>query len=407
MFFTKIRFDSAPLSWEFAGINKICLGCAWFWVVVIFPPCRFWKTHQDTFNTSTSLEAKDSSTVIDKVELHITASPHELPLLLLLSIHIILMFLNNRAVGLDDRAKSFLAKLKDRVGVAVVLVIKENASKTTSLISMLDDKVAVGPSRELIVVVRVVFVAYFFVRAMEMLHIILVNITRSNISASPEPPDTAVGFKITVVEMHGGGHGVSWMHDTAEPTCKERNTLTRCHALGAVDSSFSSSRQGLLGHGTVDNTQVDSSLLKDLSALQDSRHTTTTVGANPAILLERSFAINIRDSLCNFNLSVTAHLLKFSTHRIVAIGPITLTNQTGRRIRHGFVGVPSKLDRGCVRSCFLSLISSWCGHGKLARRSSSPNCRKSTGHAETIGGRDNCRRSQNEAGTCDLHCSVL
>ena len=316
-----------PFSWVLTGIDEVGLWGALFWDDIVFPSSSLWKTHEDTLNTSTSLQAENGSTVVDKVELDVASSSHELPLLLLLGELIILVLLNDRSVGLNDGVDGILGEIKNLVRVTVVLVIEEDSSQTTSLTTVRDAEVAIGPSLELWVVVRVVFVANFLVCSMEMLHVGFVHVARSDIGSSTEPPDTTVSLKITVVEVHGRAEWVLWVHDRRKTTSKEWNALTWGHALGAIDTTLGGSLEGLLWHGSVHDGKVDTSLFKNISTRHDTRHASTTIGTGPAILLEGCFAVNIRNGLGNFELGFAQHFFKLGTHWVVAaVGTVFFFN---------------------------------------------------------------------------------
>ena len=172
-----------------ASIDEVSLRTSFFRLHIILPPCRLGKTHEDTLNATTSLEAEDSATVVDKVELHVTSSSHQLPTLLLLSEVIVLVLLHNGSVSLDNRVERLLAEFKNGIGIAVVEIVKENSTQTTSFVAVLDDEVTVGPLLELGVELRIVLVAHLLVGTVEMLHVLLIDIRGGNVGTTAEPPD--------------------------------------------------------------------------------------------------------------------------------------------------------------------------------------------------------------------------
>lgn len=60
--------------------------------------------------------------------------------------------------------------------------------------------------------------SHLLVCAVEVYHVLLVHITGRDVSSTAEPPlawDAVplLCFKVSVVEVHGGGKGVPWVHD--------------------------------------------------------------------------------------------------------------------------------------------------------------------------------------------------
>mmetsp|Transcript_31047 Transcript_31047/g.51290 ORF Transcript_31047/g.51290 Transcript_31047/m.51290 type:complete len:329 (+) Transcript_31047:171-1157(+) len=320
-----------PIPCVLTGINKFSFWGAFLWNAVVFPSSSLWKTHEDTLDTSTSLQTEHGSTVVDKVELNVTSSSHELPLLLLLGELIILVLLNDWPVGLDDGIARLLGKFKNLVWITVVLVIKKNTSQTTRLATVRDQEIAVGPSLELLVVRRIVVVADFLVGTMEVLHVILIDVARSDIRSSTEPPDTTVRLKITVVKVHGRTEWVLWVHDRRKTAREKGHTFAWFHALGTINASLGGSLQGFLWHGPVDHRKVDTGLFKDIAARHYARHSSSAVGAGPAVLLEFGGAVNILNCRGNVELSGAQHFLHFGAHGVVAaVWAVLFADQTFR-----------------------------------------------------------------------------
>ena len=126
-----------PFPWMFAGINEICLRCSRSRMEIIFPPGSLWKTHKNTFNASTGLESKYSSTIIHKIKFNITSSSYLLPLLLFRGVSIILMLLYNRSICLYYTVQAVFTECKMFFRSFVILIIKEDSTKSTSFISVL------------------------------------------------------------------------------------------------------------------------------------------------------------------------------------------------------------------------------------------------------------------------------
>jgi hypothetical protein len=100
---------------------------------------------------------------------------------LLLGERIILVLFNNGAVCFHDRVETFFAEFKDFVGIAIVLIIEKDSSIPTSLVAVLNDKVAIGPSLKLFVVVWIVLIADLLVSSMKVFHVVLIDIAWSNV----------------------------------------------------------------------------------------------------------------------------------------------------------------------------------------------------------------------------------
>jgi len=126
---------------------------------------------------------------LHEVEFDVTSSSDQLPLLLLLREFVILVLFNDRTVGLDYRVQGFLGKSKVLFRIFIILVIKKDAAESTSLMTVLNHKVTIGPGLELLVIVGVVIVADPFVRSMKMCHVLFVDITRSYVRPTAKPPN--------------------------------------------------------------------------------------------------------------------------------------------------------------------------------------------------------------------------
>mmetsp|Transcript_11096 Transcript_11096/g.14508 ORF Transcript_11096/g.14508 Transcript_11096/m.14508 type:complete len:237 (+) Transcript_11096:489-1199(+) len=193
------------------------------------------------------------------------------------------------------------------------------------------------------------FVANLLVSSMKVLHIFLVNVGRSYICSSSKPPYSTISFKIPVVEVHCWAMRVLWVHYTRETACEERNTLSRSHALCAINTTFGGSLKSFLRHASIDNGKIHSCLFKNFSVRQDTRHTTATIGSNPCILLEFRLPINFLNSFCDRELCFTNHFFKLSAHRIVAIWTrLAFAYKTFRDLFDCFVRIPTNINRRCL-----------------------------------------------------------
>ena len=134
-----------PFPWVLACINEVSFRAALFGYDIVFPSCGLWKTHQDTFNSSTSLKTEDSSPIVNQVEFNVSSTTHKLPFLFFLCEFIVLVLSDDRSIGLDNRVQAFLGEFEMFIGCLVVLIVEEDSSQTTSFVSVLNDEVTVGP----------------------------------------------------------------------------------------------------------------------------------------------------------------------------------------------------------------------------------------------------------------------
>mmetsp|Transcript_18985 Transcript_18985/g.52947 ORF Transcript_18985/g.52947 Transcript_18985/m.52947 type:complete len:251 (-) Transcript_18985:203-955(-) len=238
-------------------------------------------------------------------------------------------------------------------GILVILVVEEDSPQTTSFVSVLNDEITIGPFLEFLVVSGVVLVADLLVSSVEVLHIVLVHVTRGDIGTSAEPPNTSISLEVSVVEVHGRAVRVFGVHHTTQTTGEERNTFAGSHTLGTIDTTFGGSLESLLRHASVDNTEVDSGLFKDISARQDTGHTATSVGTSPGILLEFSISVNFLDGTSDFDLGLAAHFFEFGSHREVSLGTISFAYETVGNCIDSSVGIPTNVDRRSVLSDLL------------------------------------------------------
>mmetsp|Transcript_13773 Transcript_13773/g.19694 ORF Transcript_13773/g.19694 Transcript_13773/m.19694 type:complete len:267 (-) Transcript_13773:561-1361(-) len=243
-----------PISGISAYIQKFCLWSARFGLRIVFPSCCLGKTHENTFNTATCLKSEYCSTVVNKVEFHISTSTHELPFFLFLSKRIIFMIFDDGSVSINHAVQTFLTELKNGVGISVILVIEENSPKPTCFVTMFDNEVSIGPCLKFFIIIRVVFVTYLLVSSVKMFHIFLIDVGWGDVSSTTEPPHATISLKISVVEVHGRSKWILWVHNTGKTTSKEWNAFTWRHASCSVDTSLSCGLKCFLRHCSVHNT---------------------------------------------------------------------------------------------------------------------------------------------------------
>ena len=83
-----------------------------------------------------------------------------------------LVLVDDGDVRRDDALEALLRELDNRLGIAVIEVVEENAAKTTGLLAVLDHEIFISPLLVLGVELRVVLVTRCLVSAVEMLHIL-------------------------------------------------------------------------------------------------------------------------------------------------------------------------------------------------------------------------------------------
>mmetsp|Transcript_46490 Transcript_46490/g.97677 ORF Transcript_46490/g.97677 Transcript_46490/m.97677 type:complete len:224 (+) Transcript_46490:573-1244(+) len=187
-----------------------------------------------------------------------------------------------------------------------------------------------------------------------MPHIILVEVGRSNVGSATKPPNAAIRLEVTVVEMHGWTVGVARVHDAGKTAGEEGNTFSGSHTLRPIHSTLGRRLQCLLGHRSVDDTEVDTGLFKHGTVFEDAGHTPTSVGASPAIFLEGGLAVNFLNCASDGDLSLADHFLESGAHGVVAIRAIAGTNKGVGRLFHGLVRIPSNIHRRSI-FCLLSI----------------------------------------------------
>mmetsp|Transcript_38377 Transcript_38377/g.69161 ORF Transcript_38377/g.69161 Transcript_38377/m.69161 type:complete len:296 (+) Transcript_38377:327-1214(+) len=259
------------------------------------------------------------------------------------------MRFDDGTVGGHDRVDSVLGECKQFIGLAVVQVVEEDATQSTSFITVGDDKVFVRPGFELGVELRIVSITHLLVRSMEMLHVILVEVRGSKVGTAAEPPNATIRLEVPVVEMHGRTMGITGMHHTRQTTREEGHPFSRSHALGPIHSPLGRRLQCLLGHGSIHNTEIHSGLFEDGSVFEDAGHATASVGADPAVFLEGGLAIDCGDGVGDGDLGLADHFLEFGAHGVVAVGAVTRTDEGVGRLVHGLMRIPSKIHSGSIR----------------------------------------------------------
>ena len=109
---------------------------------------------------------------------------HRLPLLLLRRELVVLVLVYDRHVRRHHRRQALGRELDDLLLGPVVEVVEEDAAEPARLLAVLAPKVLVGPLLEPGVVGRVVLVADALVGAVEVPHVLLVDVGGGDVGAS-------------------------------------------------------------------------------------------------------------------------------------------------------------------------------------------------------------------------------
>eukprot|EP00438_Fugacium_kawagutii_P035883 Skav214942 [mRNA] locus=scaffold2244:64594:65040:- [translate_table: standard] len=136
--------------------------------------------HQDalnaTYTAAQHFQAKNGASVIDKVELHITAATEKLPLLLLFCEVLVSVLFKDWHVCFGNCVQSFFGKLQVCLWILGVEIIEKNASQASCLTTVFDQEVFICPLLELWIPIRVVLVAHVLVGTMKVLHVIVIEV---------------------------------------------------------------------------------------------------------------------------------------------------------------------------------------------------------------------------------------
>lgn len=227
---------------------------------------------------------------------------------------IILVLLHERHVGRHESIEAIFGEREDLIWLPVVEIIKKDASQSSRLASVLDEEILICPLLEFRIELFIVLVTNLLVRAVEVLNVILDQIRWSDVAAAAEPPHATIRLKVTVVEVHGGGVGIAWVHHGAQAARKERHTLSRFIALGAVAATRCGGSQRLLRHAAVNNAERASRLLKNVTLLEHARDSSAAALARPHVLHERG-AIQLRNGFANRILSTVQNPVRDERYR--------------------------------------------------------------------------------------------
>mmetsp|Transcript_46568 Transcript_46568/g.98827 ORF Transcript_46568/g.98827 Transcript_46568/m.98827 type:complete len:462 (+) Transcript_46568:138-1523(+) len=414
---------SYPLARVLERVHYVRLGTPRLGMVVVLPPRRLREAHQYALDPPSRLEPEHGPAIVHEVELDVPSPPHLLPLLLPLREGIVLVGLDDGPVGRHDGVDGVLRELEELLGIAIVEVVEEDAPEASRLVAVADDEVPVGPRLELGIELGIVTVAHLLVRAVEVPHVVEVQVGGGDVRAAAEPPHAAVGLEVAVVEVHRRTVGVARVHHAREAAREEGHPLPRGHALGPVDAPLGGGLERLLGHGAVHDREVDAGLLEDLAVLEDAGHAAAAVGADPAVLLEGGAAVDVLDGGGDGNLGLADHLLEAGAHGVVAVGSVAGPDEGLGRLLHRLVRIPSDVHRGGVLPGLLpvrlavgelrgqegaleALLLEGGGGGPLEarRRRGTGDERPPDARGEALGG-GHGRRKDEQRGGAEIHIS--
>mmetsp|Transcript_9963 Transcript_9963/g.24797 ORF Transcript_9963/g.24797 Transcript_9963/m.24797 type:complete len:223 (-) Transcript_9963:731-1399(-) len=213
---TNERTSSDPLPRRLEARHDLLFLGAHLRGVVVLPTCSLRQRHQDALQapnaTGQHLEAEGGATVVHKVELHVSAPPHLLPILLLLSELVILVLLKDGDIGLGHGIKAFSGELEVPLLTFSVEVVKEDTTQSAGLSTVRDKEITVRPLFELRIPSGIVLVANILVGPMEVFHVVLVQVRRCNVSTTAEPPQAEICLEVAVIEMHRWAHWILGVH---------------------------------------------------------------------------------------------------------------------------------------------------------------------------------------------------
>lgn len=260
--------------------------------MVVHPRSSERKRHENGLNSSRGgLQTKGGTSIVDKVELHVSASSQLLPLLLLGSVGQVLSSLDDGHVRGQEGSQRRSDEAEKLFGILILEIVKEDTANTSTLLSVLDDKVLVAPLLELSVVVLVVLVAGLLESLVEVHGVLLEEVGGGQVRAAAKPPRLggAVGvhgLKVPVVEVHGGSEGVDGMqHHGQAAGVKGQVAVTRGPDAFVVDSHLLHSHGG---QQAVHDTDVDAGLFKHLAVLENARNASSALALQASLPLVHS-----------------------------------------------------------------------------------------------------------------------
>merc|ERR1719402_677379 len=194
----------------------------------VFPLGVEGQRHKDRLVSSARcVQTELCPPIVHKVELCIVTSPDQLPVPLLLGETQPLVLSHHWQVAGDHCIPTTSDKLEAPFCIWGIQVVKEDAPYPPRDVPVLNPKVIITPGLELGVVLGVVLVARLLQSAVKVDSILLVQVVRSEVTATTKPPPgfatlpSFKDFKISVVEMKCRNVWIPGVDHRADPTCKE------------------------------------------------------------------------------------------------------------------------------------------------------------------------------------------
>lgn len=240
--------------------------------VHILPARRSRQAHQNTLNPRTwCIQSKGGTSIMNQVELDVSAPTNLLPLLLLRRKRHILPLINNGQIRRQERLQARLNKRKAilLIILSVVQVIEEDAADATRLVTVLVGEVFVAPVLETWVVGLVMLVASILDSLVEVDGVLVEEVGGREIGAAAEPPCAyaavwVLGLEVAVIEVDGWCHGVDWVKNHAQASGEEWERVDGGIDLLVVCAHL---EDGLLWEAAVDNGDVHTGFLEDVAIL--------------------------------------------------------------------------------------------------------------------------------------------
>lgn len=260
-------------------------------IMHIHPSRRQRQTHQNTLHPrARRVQPETRASVVDEVELDISAPSQLLPFLFAFRKRHVLSFCDEGEVGGQERRQAVFYEGEELFlfFFFFVEVVEEDASDAAGFASVGDVEVLVAPLLEARVVASVVLVACLFDCAVEVYSIFVEQIGWCKVRAAAKPPGVAIalcvhGFEVAVVEVHSWCVGVLRVQDATE-TCGEKFETFDVWIQGFVIHAHL--LDGWPREGAVDGAYIDACFLKDGAILEDARYPSTTIRPRPGIRAE-------------------------------------------------------------------------------------------------------------------------
>ena len=82
-----------------------------------------------------------------------------------------------------------------------------------------------------------------------------------------------------------------------------------------------------LGHGSIDEREVDAGLFEDGAFVEEAAHASAAVGAGTGVLLEFGLAVNAGNGVGDGELGLADNTLEFGAHGVVSVGSVDIADE--------------------------------------------------------------------------------